>query len=178
MKFIRMSVPDVVLIEPGLFEDSRGFFYESYNQKVFATEGLPSDFVQDNHVRSHRGILRGLHYQIEPMAQGKLIRAVRGEIFDVAVDIRKGSETFGKHVGVTLGEKNRKMLFIPAGFAHGYCSLTDGSEVLYKVTNFYSPRHERGLLWNDPDLGIEWPRLDREYALSERDQKYPRLKDL
>jgi len=178
MRFLNVSVPDLVLIEPKLFEDSRGFFYESYNREIFAKEGIALDFVQDNHVYSRRGILRGLHYQIEPMTQAKLIRVIRGEIFDVAVDIRRGSKTFGKHAGVLLSEKNRKMFFIPAGFAHGYCSLTDGSEVLYKVSNFYSPRHERGLLWNDPDLGIEWPKLERDYALSERDQKYPRLRDL
>lgn len=178
MKFTRLAIPDVILIEPKVFYDERGLFYESYNRKVFAEAGIEAPFVQDNQGHSSRGVVRGLHYQIEPMAQGKLLRVTRGLVFDVAVDIRKGSRTFGKFVSVELGEENRKMLYIPPGFAHGYCALKDGTEFLYKVTDFYSPAHERGIVWNDPDIGIPWPKLDVKHVLSEKDRKYPLLREI
>jgi len=178
MKFTRLEIPDVLLIEPKIFSDARGFFYESYHMKVFAEAGIVAPFVQDNQGCSSRGVLRGLHYQIEPMAQAKLVRVTRGEAFDVAVDIRKGSKTFGKFVTAILSGENKKMLYIPAGFAHGYCALTDGTEFLYKVTEFYSPQHERGILWKDPDIGIPWPETEGEYILSEKDRKYPLLRDV
>ena len=166
------------MVEPEAFEDNRGFFYESYHQAVFAQNGITATFVQDNHSRSFKGVLRGLHFQIEPKAQAKLIRVVKGEIFDVSVDIRKNSKTFGRFVHTILSEKNRRMLYVPAGFAHGFCVLQNGSEFLYKVSNFYSPEHERGLIWNDPAIGIPWPQLNTECILSERDKKYPTLANL
>ena len=176
MKFIPLEIPDVILIEPSLVEDSRGFFYESYREDVFSRNGIGVRFVQDNHSRSARGVLRGLHYQIPPKAQAKLIRVTQGEIFDVAVDIRKASSTFGKSVVVHLSDRDKKMLYIPAGFAHGFCTLQDGTEVLYKTSEFYSPTHERGILWSDPDLAIPWPKLGAEYSLSPKDSAFPAFK--
>lgn len=176
MKFIPTEIPDVWVIEPKVFEDSRGYFYESYRASAFAAQGIKEDFQQDNHVSSKKGALRGLHFQTAPHEQAKLIRVTRGSIFDVAVDIRKASRTFGRHVGVELTADNRRMIYIPAGFAHGYLALEDGTEVLYKVTNTYSPSHERGIIWNDPALGIAWPKLNVPYAFSDKDQKYPVLK--
>ena len=175
MKATPLNVPDVLLIEPRIFEDPRGFFYESYSEKEFAELGIHTKFVQDNHSRSSRGVLRGLHFQIAPKEQAKLVRVVRGEVFDVAVDIRKNSKTFGQHVDVTLSEENRRMLYVPAGFAHGYCVLRDGTELLYKTSDFYSPEHDRGIMWNDPDLHIPWPKLTGDYILSEKDKKHPPL---
>lgn len=177
MKFIPLEIPDIILFEPKVFGDHRGFFYESYRKSVFSENGINEDFVQDNHVSSSKGVLRGLHYQIEPATQAKLLRVIRGSIFDVAVDIRKNSKTFGKYIGIHLDAEKKQMLYIPKGFAHGYCSLEDHCEVLYKVSENYSPEHERGILWNDPEIGIEWPKLDMDYSLSEKDTKYPALKE-
>lgn len=175
MQFTPLEIPDVKLIEPRLFKDDRGFFFESYRKSIFAQAGITEDFDQDNHVRSCLGALRGLHYQLEPYGQAKMVRVIQGEIFDVAVDIRKSSPTFGKWVGVYLNAVERKMLYIPKGFAHGYLALTEGAEVLYKVSNTYSPEHERGVIWNDPSIGIEWPEIEGRYTFSEKDQKYPAL---
>jgi len=177
MKFIQTNLPGVVLIEPRAFKDPRGFFYESYNAEVFKAQGIPATFIQDNHVWSCRGVLRGLHYQTPPKAQAKLVRVIRGRIFDVAVDLRKQSATYGKSIGVTLGAEDRRMIYIPEGFAHGYLSLEEETEVLYKVTDLYSPAHEAGILWNDPQLNIEWPKLGMDYLLSDKDQKLPFFKN-
>ena len=156
MKVIPTVIADLRIIEPKVFGDARGFFYESFNQKAFnEATGLDVNFVQDNHSRSAKGVLRGLHYQIE-QPQGKLVRVVRGAVFDVAVDIRKGSPTFGKWVGMELSEDNRKQLWIPVGFAHGFLVTSDSAEFLYKTTDYYAPEHERCIAWNDPAIGIEW----------------------
>lgn len=171
-----LEIPGLLLIEPKLFSDSRGFFMETYQQKDFDEAGIPDAFVQENHAMSHRGVLRGLHFQAEPFAQGKLVRCVRGRVFDVAVDIRKGSSTFGKWVSLTLSEKNRWILWIPKGFAHGYQALEDQTEILYKTDNYYSPAHERGIVCDDPDLAIPWP-LENP-LVSEKDRKLPRFKEL
>jgi len=157
MKVTATAIPDVLVIEPKVFGDARGFFYESFNQKAFDEAiGRHVEFVQDNHSRSAKGVLRGLHYQIE-QPQGKLVRAVRGSVFDVAVDIRRSSPTFGRWVGEELSESNHKQLWIPPGFAHGFLVLTDAAEFLYKTTNYYAPAHERCIAWNDPTLAIDWP---------------------
>lgn len=173
--FRRLEIPDVIMIEPGVFRDERGFFMESYKHSEFAAFGIKERFVQDNHSRSKKEVLRGLHYQNPPRAQGKLVRAVSGEIFDVAVDIRKGSPTYGRWVGVNLSEENMRMLYIPAGFAHGFLTLSDVADVMYKTTDEYSPEHEAGIIWNDPEIGIKWP-LD-EPVLSPRDARWPGLRD-
>jgi dTDP-4-dehydrorhamnose 3,5-epimerase len=177
MKFKALSIPDVILIEPRVFEDPRGFFYESYREDLFFQNGITQKFVQDNHSRSTKGVLRGLHYQISPRAQAKLVRVVKGEVFDVAVDIRKDSKTFGKYVGELLNENNKRMMYIPLGFAHGYLTLRDHTEFLYKCSDFYSPQPERGILWDDRDIAISWPKIDIDFILSEKDKKYPSLKD-
>lgn len=156
-RFERLQIPDVILIEPTVFPDERGFFMETYKYSEFAAFGIKERFVQDNHSRSKKGILRGLHYQRLPKAQGKLVRAVVGEIFDVAVDIRKGSPTYGKWVGEKLSAGNIQMLYIPPGFAHGFCVLSEEAEVIYKVTEEFSPEHDAGIIWNDPEIGIDWP---------------------
>jgi len=150
------EIPDLLLIEPAVFEDARGFFYESWNRRAFADAGIDADFVQDNHSRSRRGVLRGLHYQVEH-AQGKLVRVIAGEVFDVAVDLRRSSPTFGRHVAMNLSAGDRRMLFIPPGFAHGFLVVSDVAEFLYKTTDYWYPAHERTLLWNDPALAIAWP---------------------
>ena len=155
MKVTPTRLPDVLLIEPQVFGDDRGFFFESWNERAFATAGIAARFVQDNHSRSVRSVIRGLHYQIE-QPQGKLVRAVSGEIFDVAVDVRRSSPTFGRWAGVRLSARNRAMAWIPPGFAHGFAVLSEDADVLYKVTDYYAPGHERTILWNDPDIGIEW----------------------
>jgi dTDP-4-dehydrorhamnose 3,5-epimerase len=167
MKFIPTSIPEVVLIEPKVFGDSRGFFMETWNKKVFAEGGINAHFVQDGHSRSAKGVLRGLHYQIEN-TQGKLIRVIAGEIFDVVVDIRRSSPSFGSWVSVRLNALDRRMLWIPPGFAHGFYVLSEFAEVLYNLTNFYSPEHERCILWSDPDLAIDWP-LEGPPGLSGKD---------
>jgi dTDP-4-dehydrorhamnose 3,5-epimerase len=150
------ALPDVLVIEPRVFSDERGFFFESWNARSFSAAGLEATFVQDNHSRSAHNVLRGLHYQIEH-AQGKLVRVCAGEVFDVAVDIRKSSPTFGRWVGIALSAQNRRMMWIPAGFAHGFLVLSDAAEFLYKTTDYWYAEHERTLLWNDPGLAIEWP---------------------
>jgi dTDP-4-dehydrorhamnose 3,5-epimerase len=177
MLFTPTAIPDVIVIEPRVHKDERGFFYESYQKKLFAENGIAVDFVQDNHVRSCGGAVRALHFQRPPYTQGKLVRAIKGAVFDVVVDLRRASAYYGKHVGVLLSAENQKMLYVPEGFAHGYCSLDD-SEVLYKVTNYYSREHDGGILWNDPALGIVWPTLDVPYVVGEKDRKLPRLADL
>ena len=150
------SLPEALVIEPRVFEDARGFFFESYNRREFAKAGIDVEFVQDNHSRSTRGVLRGLHYQIEH-PQGKLVRVTHGEVFDVAVDLRRSSPRFGHHVAMRLSAANRRMLFIPPGFAHGFLVVSGVAEFLYKTTDYWYPEHERTLLWNDPALAIEWP---------------------
>ncbi len=170
------ALPDVLILEPKLFGDARGFFFESYNQRAFHdATGLDVDFVQDNHSRSAQGVLRGLHYQIEH-AQGKLVRVVAGAVFDVAVDIRKSSPTFGRWMGVELSAANKKMVWIPPGFAHGFLVLSDDAEFLYKTTDYYAPSHERTIAWNDPEIGVAWP-LAGAPLLSAKDQAGVRLKD-
>ena len=157
MKVTRLAIPDVVLIEPKVFGDARGFFFESFNQKAFnEATGTNHQFVQDNHSRSAKGVLRGLHYQIQ-QPQGKLVRVVRGAVFDVAVDIRKSSPTFGRWVGAELSEDNQHQLWVPPGFAHGFLVLSDMADFLYKTTDYYAPQYERSILWNDSDLNIDWP---------------------
>ena len=172
MKVTRLAIPDVLLIEPKVFGDARGFFYESFNQKAFnEATGLTVDFVQDNHSRSSKGVLRGLHYQLPPHAQGKLVRVVRGAVFDVAVDIRKSSPTFGKWVGEELSEENNRQVWIPPGFAHGFLVLSETADFLYKTTNYYAASHERSIAWNDAAVGTGWPldRLDQAPTLSDKD---------
>ena len=159
MKVVASRIPDVQLIEPRIFEDSRGSFFESYNERAFAEFGIPGPFVQDNQSLSLRGVVRGLHYQIQ-QPQGKIVRCLHGEIFDVAVDLRRHSPTFRQWVGETLSSRNRRMLWIPPGFAHGFMVLSETAEVLYKATDFYAPQHERTILWDDPALQIAWPRKD------------------
>ncbi len=171
--FKKLKIPDLVLIEPTVFADQRGFFMETYNRREFENFGINTEFVQDNHSRSIKGVLRGLHYQLKEKAQAKLVRVIKGEIYDVAVDIRRGSPYYGKWVGVILSESNKRMLFIPEGFAHGFCVLSREAEVLYKTSEFYSPAHERGIIWNDPDLRIEWP--IKNPLLSEKDKRWPRF---
>ena len=157
MNCIPTAIREVLIIEPRVFGDDRGFFYESFNARSFReATGLGVDFVQDNHSKSARGVLRGLHYQIE-QTQGKLVRVIAGEVFDVAVDLRRSSRTFGQWVGVHLSGENRRQLWVPAGFAHGFVVLSESAEFLYKATDYYAPAHERSILWNDPDLGIIWP---------------------
>ena len=160
MKIVETSIPDVLIIEPTVFGDDRGFFMESFNQKAWSElTGLDTPFVQDNHSRSIKGVLRGLHYQLPPAAQGKLVRCSFGEVFDVAVDIRKSSFTYGKWFGTTLSAETKLQMWIPEGFAHGFLVLSDVAEFQYKVTDYYTPEQERAILWNDPALAIEWPAI-------------------
>ncbi|EIV4814837.1 dTDP-4-dehydrorhamnose 3,5-epimerase, partial [Salmonella enterica] len=169
----KTEIPDVLIFEPKVFSDERGFFMESFNQKVFEEAvGRKIEFVQDNHSKSTKGVLRGLHYQVEPYAQGKLVRCIAGEVFDVAVDIRKDSETFGKWVGVNISSENKRQLWIPEGFAHGFLVLSDSADFLYKTSNYYSPIHERGIVWNDPTININWP-INIDKILSEKDTILP-----
>ena len=168
MKVIPTAIPDLLILEPKVFGDARGFFMESYNAKVFHdATGLSPNFVQDNHSRSGKGVLRGLHYQIE-QAQGKLVRVTRGAVFDVAVDLRQSSPTFGQWVGIELSEENNRQFWIPPGFAHGFLVTSDSADFLYKTTDYYAPEHERSLAWNDPDVGVAWP-LDAAPLLSAKD---------
>ena len=168
MKATRLAIPDVVLIEPKVFGDARGFFFESFNQKTFnEATGTNHQFVQDNHSRSSQGVLRGLHYQIQ-QPQGKLVRVARGKVWDVAVDIRKSSPTFGQWVGAELSEDNQHQLWVPPGFAHGFVVLSESADFLYKTTDYYAPEHERCIAWNDPQLGIRWP-YEGEPRLSAKD---------
>ena len=171
MKATPLAIPDVVLIEPKVFGDARGFFFESYNARAFAqATGLDLNFVQDNHSRSARGVLRGLHYQLK-QPQGKLVRVVRGSVYDVAVDVRKSSPTFGRWVGVELSESNQRQLWVPAGFAHGFLVTSESADFLYKTTDYYAPEHERCIAWNDPAIGIEWPLDGGAPALSAKDRQ-------
>ncbi|SEP93791.1 dTDP-4-dehydrorhamnose 3,5-epimerase [Ectothiorhodospira magna] len=171
MQAQRLAIPDVVLLSPKVFGDDRGFFFESFNANGFkAATGLTPSFVQDNHSRSVRGVLRGLHYQLPPHAQGKLVRVIQGEVFDVAVDIRRCSPSYGQWVGARLSADNKQQLWIPPGFAHGFMTLSDTAEFLYKTTDFYAPDHERCIAWNDPDIGIQWPG-EEEPRLSGKDQQ-------
>lgn len=174
-KFTKLEIPEVILIEPQVFCDERGYFFESYKYSEFAENGINVNFVQDNHSYSKKGVIRGLHYQNPPKAQGKLIKVIVGEVFDVAVDIRKGSPNYGKWVAVVLSAHNKKMLYIPPGFAHGFCALSDVAEVLYKCTNEYAPECEAGIRWNDPQINIKWPISNP--ILSKKDSFLPFLKD-
>ena len=178
MKATRLSIPDVVLIEPKVFGDARGFFLESFNQQAFdEATGTHHQFVQDNHSRSAKGVLRGLHYQLPPHAQGKLVRVVRGTVWDVAVDIRQGSPTFGQWVAEELSEDNHRQLWIPPGFAHGFVVLSETADFLYKTTDYYAPENERCILWCDRDLDIRWPGVVNNYLLSEKDRMGMALAD-
>ncbi|AUL69745.1 dTDP-4-dehydrorhamnose 3,5-epimerase [Escherichia coli] len=172
MNVIKTEIPDVLILEPKVFGDERGFFMESFNQKVFdEAVGRKVEFVQDNHSKSIKGVLRGLHYQQEPYAQGKLVRCVVGEVFDVAVDIRRDSETFGKWVGVNLSAENKKQLWIPEGFAHGFYVLSDTAEFVYKATNYYNFLSDRGIIWNDKNINVNWP-IVGDILLSEKDMNH------
>ena len=176
MNATRLAIPDVIVFEPRVFGDDRGFFFESFNQKLFEeVVGRSVSFVQDNHSRSVKGVLRGLHYQIQ-QSQGKLVRVSHGEVFDVAVDLRKSSATFGKWVGAHLSAENKKQMWIPEGFAHGFVVLSENAEFLYKTTDYWAPEHERSLAWNDPTVAIEWP-ISEQPALSAKDQKAASLQD-
>jgi dTDP-4-dehydrorhamnose 3,5-epimerase len=169
MQVVQTAIPEVLIIEPQVFGDERGFFFESFNQQKFESlTGVKANFVQDNHSKSAVNVLRGLHYQIQ-QPQGKLVRVVAGEVFDVAVDLRRQSKTFGKWVGVILSGENKRQLWVPPGFAHGFVVLKDGTEFLYKTTDYYAPQHERCIRWDDPEIGIEWP-LAGEPVLSGKDQ--------
>jgi len=172
--FTELELPGVVLVEPRVFGDARGFFMEVYHRQRFAEAGIDVEFVQDNHSRSAGGVVRGLHYQLHH-PQGKLVRVIAGEVFDVAVDIRRRSPTFGRWLGVALSAENRRQLYIPPGFAHGFCTSAEGAEVVYQCTEYYDRDDERGLFWEDPDIAIAWP--VRDPILSERDQHNPRLHD-
>ena len=178
MKATPTKIPDVFVIEPRVFGDERGFFFESFNEKAFnAATGNSLPFVQDNHSRSVKGVLRGLHYQLPPKAQGKLVRVVQGEVFDVVVDVRKDSPTYGEWVGEALSADNKKQLWIPPGFAHGFLALEDGTDFLYKCTEAYVPEWDRSLRWNDPALAIEWPLDGIDPILSPKDRAAPLLAD-
>jgi dTDP-4-dehydrorhamnose 3,5-epimerase len=174
-----LAIPDVKIVRPKKHGDARGFFSETYSQKALSDAGIPHVFVQDNHAFSAaKGTVRGLHFQIAPFAQDKLVRVARGSIFDVAVDLRRGSPTYGKHVSAVISAKDWNQILVPAGFAHGLLTLESDTEVLYKVTNYYSPEHDLGLLWNDPALGIAWPVSEADAILSAKDKVQPRLADL
>jgi dTDP-4-dehydrorhamnose 3,5-epimerase len=174
-RFAETEFRDVVVIEPTVFPDGRGFFKETYKRSEFATHGITDSFVQTNHSRSSRGTLRGLHYQKEPKGQGKLVLTIDGEVFDVVVDIRKGSPSYGKWLGVTLSSVNHRMLYVPRGFAHGFCVVSEEADVLYMTTAEYAQDYEAGIRWNDSDVGINWP--VSEPKLSARDQNWPSLRD-
>lgn len=170
MRVVDTKIPGLLVIEPRVFGDERGFFFESFNEKAFnEATGVSPRFVQDNHSKSVKGVLRGLHYQLPPKAQGKLVRVVQGEVFDVAVDIRKGSPTYGQWVGEVLSADNKKQLWIPPGFAHGFFTLSDTAEFLYKTTDYWSPEHEQAIIWNDPTLNIEWPLNGMQPTLAAKD---------
>lgn len=179
LQVMATEIADVKLIVPRIHRDHRGFFSETYNKAGLAGLGANLEFVQDNHSLSvERGVVRGLHFQIPPFAQDKLVRVIRGSVFDVAVDIRRGSPTYGNHVARVISAADWNQFLVPAGFAHGFCTLEPNTEVIYKVTNYYSPENDRGLLWNDPDLGIAWPIGEYEAILSEKDKRQPPFRDL
>lgn len=173
MPFLPTGIPDLVLFEPKVWEDDRGYFFEAYNAQTFAEAGITEAFVQDNQARSTLGVLRGLHYQVAPFAQAKLVRVLEGEVLDVAVDLRPDSPTYGKHFSVLLSAKNKKQLYVPRGFAHGYVVLSETAEFFYKCDNFYSKAHEGGVIFNDPQLGIDWQIGEAEAILSEKDRVLP-----
>jgi len=173
MNVIKTEIPDILIFEPKIFGDERGFFFESFNQKIFEEAvGRKVEFVQDNHSKSSKGVLRGLHYQAEPYSQGKIVRCIVGEVFDVAVDIRKSSPTFGQWVGVHLSAENKRQLWIPEGFAHGFLVLTETAEFVYKATNYYHPESDRGIMWNDKTININWP-ANQSILLSPKDSHQP-----
>jgi dTDP-4-dehydrorhamnose 3,5-epimerase len=176
MQVRETELPGVVIVEPRVFADARGFFKETYRRPRYAEAGIAAEFVQDNISRSRRGTLRGLHFQIV-YPQGKLVQCLRGGLFDVAVDVRRGSPTFGRWVGVELSEENHRQIYVPPGFAHGFCVLSETADILYKCTDTYHPEHERTLLWNDPAVGVKWP-LETEPVLSPKDQQGKRLAEL
>jgi dTDP-4-dehydrorhamnose 3,5-epimerase len=177
MKITRLTIPDVVLIEPKVFGDERGFFYESFNQRAFDRAiGTEHQFVQDNHSRSVKGVLRGLHYQLSPHSQGKLVRCVSGAVFDVAVDIRCKSPSFGHWVAMELSAANHRQLWVPPGFAHGFITLSETADFLYKTTEYYEPSHDRSIAWNDPEIAIRWPDMGAPPQLSAKDSAAPLLK--
>ncbi len=177
MEATRLAIPEVVLFTPKVFGDDRGFFFESFNQRLFEElTGIQRHFVQDNHSKSVQGVLRGLHYQLSPKAQGKLVRVASGEVFDVAVDLRKHSPTFGRWVGAVLSAENKQQLWIPEGFGHGFVTLSEQAEFLYKTTNYYAPEYDRCIAWNDPDIGIDWP-IQASPLLSAKDQAGKSFKD-
>jgi dTDP-4-dehydrorhamnose 3,5-epimerase len=174
-----LAIPEVKLVTPRIFRDERGFFSETYSRRALGEAGIGCEFVQDNQSLSRaRGVIRGLHYQLEPHAQGKLVRVTRGAVYDVAVDIRQGSPTFGRHVAATLSAANWSQLWVPVGFAHGFCTLEPDTEVVYKVTDYYAPECDRGIAFDDPDLAIAWPVAASEAVLSDKDRRHPRLRDL
>lgn len=175
MNIVKTGLPGVLLIEPRVFGDARGFFVETLRAEWLAQAGLNTPFVQDNQSRSRKGVLRGLHYQLQ-QPQGKLVRCARGKVFDVAVDVRRGSPHFGQWTGHVLDDVTHRQMYIPPGFAHGFCVLSDEADFVYRCTNYYHPASEAGIAWNDPDVGIEWPTLDTPFALSDKDAKLPRLK--
>lgn len=178
MKVIKTAIADVLIIESDVFGDSRGYFFENYSQKKFDELVRPIEFVQDNESKSKYGVLRGLHFQKGKYAQSKLVRVVKGRVLDVAVDIRKGSPTFGKHVAVELSEENHRQVFIPRGFAHGFLALSEEAIFQYKCDNFYTPQAEGAIAWNDPDIGIDWQLPVIDIILSEKDKRHPKLKDV
>lgn len=175
MRFEKLKIPDVVLITPDVFGDERGFFMETWEQRKFAEAGIDAQFVQDNHSRSSRGTLRGIHYQLQ-QPQGKLVRVIRGTVYDVAVDLRRSSVTFGQYVGVELSDENKQMLWVPPGFGHGFLTLSETADFVYKCTDFYAPEFERCVAWNDPDIGIVWPSVGKP-TLSARDRKGAPLRE-
>jgi len=179
MELLKTALPGVLVLRPERFADERGFFSETFRHSWMQEAGLPTSWVQDNHSLSAApGTVRGLHFQVPPRAQDKLVRVTRGSVLDVAVDLRRGSATFGRHVAVTLSAANWQQLLVPQGFAHGFCTLEPETEVLYKVSDYYSPEHDCGLLWSDPALGIEWPVAEEAALVSERDRRHPRLASL
>lgn len=177
MNIIKSAISEVLIIEPQIFGDNRGYFIESYNKLKFPTQYQYIDFIQDNESKSLKGVLRGLHYQLAPFCQSKLVRVIQGSVIDVAVDIRQGSPTFGQHVAVELTGENKKQLFVPRGFAHGFVVTSPDTVFSYKCDNYYSPEHDRGILFNDPALNIDWKLEESELILSEKDKKHPLLKD-
>jgi len=179
MGFVKLEIPQIIVFTPKTFGDNRGFFSETFNKNTWSDFGLDLEFVQDNHsLSAEKGTVRGLHFQAPPHAQDKLLRVVSGAVFDVAVDIRHGSPTFGKWVSAIISAENWNQILIPAGFAHGFCTLQPDTQVLYKVTDFYSPDHEFGIRWNDPALGIDWPVGENEAVLSDKDSQYPDLAEI
>ena len=178
MEIIKTSIEGLLIIKPDVFKDERGYFFESYNKERFANEGLMMNFVQDNESKSSKGVLRGLHFQKPPFAQAKLVRVIKGRVLDVAVDLRTGSPTYGRYEAVELSEDNHRQFFIPRGFAHGFCVLSDEAVFQYKCDNYYAPQSEGAVIWNDPDLAIDWMIPAEDVILSDKDRKHPYLRDL